>query len=504
MSSTTRILPYAAAREQIAMLEGSAKLHVVELAALVGRPVSELPPLTPKPLPSFPAALPDDVKIDLIARRADITASRWRVEAAEKSLASARAEFYPDVSINALLGVSSLDVGKLLEYGSRVPQVSAAIHLPIFDAGRLKARYGGAQAAIDVGRFELSGHCHRRRAGRGHAGHDRAQIEAQRTQRAKQVEAALRMKKAAAARVRQGLSDSRSELMATETWIDQRDGLLQLDSAALSADIALQRALGGGYESPAKTCEFPFNDKRIMNANIEASAANPPNGKRRRILLLIALIFIVHWALWAAYWVLVLEKREKTDDAYVNGNRVVISAQVAGTVIAVLADDTQLVNAGQVLVKLDPTDAQTALSRAASALAQAVRQVRQQKATAAQYDSEIETRKLELSRAQIDLAKREPLVAEQAIAGEEVRHARGERALGARRAGTGASASRCPRMRSSTAPRWRAIRRCCRPRTRIATRGSRRSAMRSSRRSPAMSPSAACNWGSIFRRAKRS
>jgi membrane fusion protein (multidrug efflux system) len=160
-----------------------------------------------------------------------------------------------------------------------------------------------------------------------------------------------------------------------------------------------------------------------MNANIEASATNPPNGKRRRILLLIALIFIVIGALWAAYWVLVLAKREKTDDAYVNGNRVVISAQVSGTVVAVLADDTQLVNAGQVLVKLDPIDAQTALSRTASALGQAVRQVRQQKATAGQYDSEIEARKLELSRAQIDLAKREPLVADQAIAGEEVRHA---------------------------------------------------------------------------------
>ena len=160
-----------------------------------------------------------------------------------------------------------------------------------------------------------------------------------------------------------------------------------------------------------------------MNANIDAPATTPPNGKRRRILLLIAVIFIVIGVLWAAYWVLVLDKREKTDDAYINGNRVVISAQVSGTVVAVLADDTQLVNAGQVLVKLDPTDAQTALSRAASALGSAVRQVRQQKATAGQYDSEIETRKLELSRAQIDLAKREPLVADQAIAGEEVRHA---------------------------------------------------------------------------------
>jgi membrane fusion protein (multidrug efflux system) len=159
-----------------------------------------------------------------------------------------------------------------------------------------------------------------------------------------------------------------------------------------------------------------------MNATIEP-ATKPSNGKRRRILLLIAVIFIGIGALWAAYWVLVLSKREKTDDAYVNGNRVVISAQVSGTVIAVLADDTQLVKAGQILIKLEPVDAQTALSRAASALAQTVRQVRQQKATANQYDSEIETRRLELARAQADLAKREPLIAEHAIAGEEVRHA---------------------------------------------------------------------------------
>jgi membrane fusion protein, multidrug efflux system len=159
-----------------------------------------------------------------------------------------------------------------------------------------------------------------------------------------------------------------------------------------------------------------------MNANIEP-ATKPANGKRRGILLLMAVIFIGIGALWAAYWVLVLSKREKTDDAYVNGNRVVISAQVSGTVIAVLADDTQLVKAGQILVKLEPIDAQTALSRAAGALAQTVRQVRQQKATANQYDSEIETRKVELARAQADLAKREPLIAEHAIAGEDVRHA---------------------------------------------------------------------------------
>jgi multidrug efflux system outer membrane protein len=78
----------------------------------------------------------------------------------------------------------------------------------------------------------------------------RAQIEAERGQRLIEADAARRLEAGAAARVRQGITDSRAELTATESWIEQRDALLQLDAAALSADIALQRALGGGYESP--------------------------------------------------------------------------------------------------------------------------------------------------------------------------------------------------------------------------------------------------------------
>ncbi len=161
-----------------------------------------------------------------------------------------------------------------------------------------------------------------------------------------------------------------------------------------------------------------------MNATADLIAPTPENGRRRRILLLMAAVFIAMGVLWALYWVLVLSKRERTDDAYVNGNKVVLSAQVPGTVIAVLTDDTQLVHAGEVLVKLDPTDAEINLARAESALAQTVRQVRQQRATAHQYEALIATRKIELARASTDLEKREPLLAADAIAPEEVRHAR--------------------------------------------------------------------------------
>jgi membrane fusion protein (multidrug efflux system) len=160
-----------------------------------------------------------------------------------------------------------------------------------------------------------------------------------------------------------------------------------------------------------------------MNAVIEP-APEAPSGKRRRVLLIIAAVFIAIGVAWAVYWVLVLSQRERTDDAYVNGNKVVISAQVAGTVVAVLTDDTQQVEAGQVLVKLDPIDAETALAQSAGALGRAVRQVRQEKLTADQTDSLILTRRLELARAEADLAKREPLLADSAIAPEEVRHGR--------------------------------------------------------------------------------
>jgi multidrug efflux system outer membrane protein len=238
-----------AAREEIEALEGSAKLRLVALAALVGKSIADLPPFTVRDLPAVSGTVPDDVKIDLIARRADITASRWRVEAAEKSLAAARAEFFPDVSINALLGVQSIDVGKLLEYGSRVPQIGAAIHLPIFDQGRLRAQYGAARASIAsaVSAYQDSVIGAAREVGTQVT--MLAQIDAQRRQRRAEIDAVLRLEEAAAARVRQGIDDQRVELTATETLIEQRDALLQLDAAALSAQISLQRALGGGYDN---------------------------------------------------------------------------------------------------------------------------------------------------------------------------------------------------------------------------------------------------------------
>ena len=128
--------------------------------------------------------------------------------------------------------IGGADVGRAFNRGTG----RAAERALLKTADRCKQRIGVIGAARDVATQATT----------------RAQIDAQRAQRAREIEAALRMQNSAAARVRQGLDDSRSELMATESWIEQRDAMLQLDSAALSADVALQRALGGGYESPQK------------------------------------------------------------------------------------------------------------------------------------------------------------------------------------------------------------------------------------------------------------
>jgi len=159
------------------------------------------------------------------------------------------------------------------------------------------------------------------------------------------------------------------------------------------------------------------------SANDSGMAAKD-SAKRRRALLIVASVFILAGLLWFLLWFFVLSTRVKTDNAYVGGNQVAISAQVPGTVVAILADDTQHVEAGQVLVKLDSTDADTRLAQARSALAQAVRGVRQQTSSASSADAQVVAAKLDLKKAEADLQRRLPLIAAQAESPEIVQHLR--------------------------------------------------------------------------------
>ncbi|AGG89482.1 efflux RND transporter periplasmic adaptor subunit [Rhodanobacter denitrificans] len=163
--------------------------------------------------------------------------------------------------------------------------------------------------------------------------------------------------------------------------------------------------------------------KTSADANDSGMAAKDP-AKRRRTLLIVASVFILAALLWFLLWFFVLSTRVKTDNAYVGGNQVAISAQVPGTVVAILADDTQHVEAGQVLVKLDSTDADTRLAQARSALAQAVRGVRQQTSSATSADAQVVAAKLDLKKAEADLKRRLPLIAAQAESPEIVQHLR--------------------------------------------------------------------------------
>jgi membrane fusion protein, multidrug efflux system len=165
------------------------------------------------------------------------------------------------------------------------------------------------------------------------------------------------------------------------------------------------------------------SDKSSVDANDSGMAAKDP-AKRRRVLLIVAGAFILAGLIWYLLWLFVFSTRVKTDNAYVGGNQVTISAQVPGTVVAILADDTQHVDAGQVLVKLDGTDADTRLQQARSALAQAVRGVRQQTSSASSADAQVASARLTLKKAEADLKRRLPLIAAQAESPEIVQHMR--------------------------------------------------------------------------------
>ncbi len=148
------------------------------------------------------------------------------------------------------------------------------------------------------------------------------------------------------------------------------------------------------------------------------------NSSRKKNILLLSLFFIAVAAGAGAWWFRELRGSESTDDAYVAGNVVPVMPQVAGNVVTLHADDTQLVQAGMPLVEMDPTDAKLALVRSEIQLAQTLRQVQQQMAELKQFDATIALRQAELDRVAGDQNRREVLGMTNAVGKEEVLHAR--------------------------------------------------------------------------------
>ncbi|MGC1729921.1 MAG: biotin/lipoyl-binding protein, partial [Steroidobacteraceae bacterium] len=117
------------------------------------------------------------------------------------------------------------------------------------------------------------------------------------------------------------------------------------------------------------------------------------------------------------YWARVLRYEQSTDDAYVNGNVVQITPQIYGTVVAIGADDTQFVKAGQTLVRLDQADARVALDESEAQLARTVRDVRNLFATSAQLAADVRGQQTDLGAARADLARRARLGVSGAVSG---------------------------------------------------------------------------------------
>jgi multidrug efflux system outer membrane protein len=241
----------AAVQEMRVALEGSAKIRRVSLASLLGVSPEQLPDLQPRPLPRVDEGIPANAALDLIARRPDIAASRWQVEAALRQTDAARAEFFPDFSISAMAGLSSIDLGKLFTAGSRTFSLTPALHLPIFNGGALKANYGVSKAQLDaaIAQYDSTVLAAAREVATQALGAQ--QIAARRVIQRTRVDAQQQLLANAQARATQGVRDARESLVAKAQWLQQRDTAVQLQAQAVATDLALVKALGGGYRDAA-------------------------------------------------------------------------------------------------------------------------------------------------------------------------------------------------------------------------------------------------------------
>ena len=235
------------ARQQIEALQEQAATTHNALAALVGTAdvpaVGALPALAKIPAATTLPALP----ANLIGRRADVAAARWRVEAATQDVKSARAQFYPDINLTAFLGLSSIGLGRLLDLGSTQWGIGPAIRLPIFDAGRLRGNLRGKDADLDAA---IESYTAAVLEAIHEAGDAVASLRSLDRQIAEQRQALASAEGAygiAVQRYRAGLGTYLNVLTAETAVLAQRRLGVDLAARVLDARVALFRALGGGY-----------------------------------------------------------------------------------------------------------------------------------------------------------------------------------------------------------------------------------------------------------------
>ena len=239
----------ASARADVAALEEAIATTRHRIAALIGAGPDRGLSIARPTLASPVFGLPPQAGIDLVGRRPDIVAAKLRAEAAAKRIDVARADFYPNINLSALVGLQSLGLSNLFKSGSDYGNFGAAVSLPIFDGGRLQGRYRGARADFDsaVANYDRTLIAALRDV--ADIVTSRAATERQLSERQDALKAATDAARLAGLRYRAGLSNQLEQLVAEDSMTQLARQVADLQARSLSLDIALIRALGGGYQT---------------------------------------------------------------------------------------------------------------------------------------------------------------------------------------------------------------------------------------------------------------
>ena len=245
------------ARGDILLLDEQITLTRNRIAALLGAGPDRGLTIARPTLNSATTALPANAGIDLIGRRPDIVAARLRAEAAAKRIKVARADFYPNINLTALVGLQSLGLGNLFSSGSTIVNGGAALSLPIFDGGRLAGKYRGARADYDaaVARYDSTLVTALRDVADTIA--SRNATDARLAEGYRGLKAADEASDIAILRYKGGLSNQLQVLLTADALLASRRTVADLEARRRSLDIALVRALGGGYREQTNQAGTP-------------------------------------------------------------------------------------------------------------------------------------------------------------------------------------------------------------------------------------------------------
>ncbi|WP_232251263.1 efflux transporter outer membrane subunit [Janthinobacterium sp. 1_2014MBL_MicDiv] len=244
LSAQTRL---SLLQQQIAMLETQVVTEREALRALLGADGMALASLQPKEAQALPHALPGKLGMELLARRPDLQAARWRVQASLSGIEAAEAAFYPDIDLGASFGLDAIKLGKLLESGSRTLFIGPALSLPLFDSGRLQAQLAGARSERDELIADYNQNVYNVVRDVAQAGARVQGVENQLRLQQENLRASEAQLRNANARLKQGLADRATQLSAEMTVRGQVDLGMQLQNQRQNAEIGLTVALGGGY-----------------------------------------------------------------------------------------------------------------------------------------------------------------------------------------------------------------------------------------------------------------